>query len=209
MISIISKSEEKHTLLEWNLGDSCHSHIIVFISYRISYWFYFMTLEGITLIPRKVALNIKIAFILYYKYDHDNNDDATDHIVSCSWKIISLVTVMSKLKLKKEDRIHNLRENLPLFLNILYIGKGQLKKQNCVIRNAWYSSWSSPTLFILKYKAQYEIFHLYKYWFNDYCVPRNEVHSISVSQTVYHIHIPNNFWQQYCPFLIPPKKKKK
>lgn len=42
-----------------------------------------MTLEGITLIPKKVALNIKIAFILCYKYDHDNNDDAKDHIVSC------------------------------------------------------------------------------------------------------------------------------
>ena len=109
---------------------------------------------------------MKIAFILCYKYDHDNNDNAEDHCVSCSWAIISLVTLMSRLKLKKEDRIHKLGEYQPLRYQHT-VNKGQLKEQNYLIRNACYSSQSSLTIcLILKYQAHYEIFHLESFFIN-------------------------------------------
>lgn len=73
---------------------------------------------------------------------------------------------MSRLKLKKEDRIHKLGENQPLKYQHI-VGKGQLKEQNYLIRNACYSSQSSLTfLLILKYQAYYEIFHLEKFFTN-------------------------------------------
>lgn len=156
---------------------------------------------------------MKIAFILRYKYDHDNNDNAEDHCVSCSWAIISLVTLMSRLKLKKEDRIHKLGEYQPLKYQHI-VSKGQLKEtklfnKECVLfkpilTHYLFNPKISGTLWNISPRK-----FLYKYWFNNYCVPKNEVHSISIAQTVNHIHIPNNFWQQFCPFLIPPKKKKK
>lgn len=46
-------------------------------------------------------------FILCWEFDHNDKDDE-DHIGRYSGTMISLATLRSKLKLKKEDRIHNL-----------------------------------------------------------------------------------------------------
>lgn len=54
---------------------------------------------------------------------------------------------MSRLKLKKEDKIHKLGGNQPLKYQCI-IGKDQLKEKNYLIRNACYSSQSSLTIFL-------------------------------------------------------------
>lgn len=177
---IARKIRHKYTLSEWNLESLCNSHIMMFISYRISCWFYFMTLEDLTLLLRKVTVNIKIAFILCYEYNHIDNDDK-DHIIRHLWIIISLVLLRSKLQLKMKERIHDLRKIY--FLNTykwMTVENAKLHDKECMI----FKLILTHSVYH-KNKAQCEILqvsYIPLHWFNDYCMPRKKFHSIWIPQ---------------------------